>query len=97
MVSEPVLMYYEINIVTAVVLLREPWNPMTQRDVPDLYVADFGIASHVQTMATRITGQRGTPGYEAPVSCYTSSNLYMLTELAGDSWTRLSSCFLSKV
>jgi serine/threonine protein kinase len=41
---------------------------MTQRDVPDLFVADFGIASHVQTVGTRITGQRGTPGYEAPVS-----------------------------
>jgi hypothetical protein len=97
MVSEPVLMYYETKILTAVVLLREPWNPMTQRDVPGLYVADFGIASHVQTMATRITGQRGTPGYKAPVSCYTSSNLYMLTEVPGDPWTRLSSCFLSKV
>ncbi|KAH3913304.1 hypothetical protein HBI56_085230 [Parastagonospora nodorum] len=48
------------------VLLREPWNPITQRDVPDLVVADFGIASHVQTIGTRITGQRGTPGYEAP-------------------------------
>lgn len=48
------------------VLLKEPWNPMTQRDVPDLYVADFGIASQVQTLATRITGGRGTPGYEAP-------------------------------
>lgn len=48
------------------VLLKEPWNPLTQRDVPDLYVADFGIASQVQTIATRITGGRGTPGYEAP-------------------------------
>ena len=48
------------------VLLKEPWNPMTQRNVPDLYVADFGIASQVQTLATRITGGRGTPGYEAP-------------------------------
>ncbi|KAF3046903.1 hypothetical protein E8E12_006534 [Didymella heteroderae] len=48
------------------ILLKEPWNPMTQRDVPDLYVADFGIASQVQTLATRITGARGTPGYEAP-------------------------------
>ncbi|KAF1924121.1 kinase-like protein [Didymella exigua CBS 183.55] len=27
------------------VLLREPWNPVTQPNVPDLYVADFGIAS----------------------------------------------------
>ncbi|KAF2822201.1 kinase-like protein [Ophiobolus disseminans] len=48
------------------VLLREPWNPLTQRDVPDLFVADFGIASQVQTIGTRITSQRGTPGYEAP-------------------------------
>ncbi|KAL5119891.1 hypothetical protein ACEQ8H_002253 [Pleosporales sp. CAS-2024a] len=48
------------------VLLMDPWNPITQRDVPDLVVADFGIASHVQTVGTRITGQRGTPGYEAP-------------------------------
>ena len=48
------------------VLLKEPWNPLTQRNVPDLYVADFGIASQVQTLATRITGGRGTPGYEAP-------------------------------
>ncbi|KAI8943174.1 hypothetical protein NX059_001203 [Plenodomus lindquistii] len=48
------------------VLLRESWNPITQRDVPDLYLADFGIASYVQTLGTRITAQRGTPGYEAP-------------------------------
>jgi serine/threonine protein kinase len=48
------------------VLLKEPWNPLTQRNVPDLYVADFGIASQVHTLATRITGGRGTPGYEAP-------------------------------
>lgn len=48
------------------ILLKEPWNPMTQRNMPDLYVADFGIASQVQTLATRITGSRGTPGYEAP-------------------------------
>ena len=48
------------------VLLKEPWNPLTQKNVPDLYVADFGIASQVQTLATRITGGRGTPGYEAP-------------------------------
>jgi serine/threonine protein kinase len=48
------------------VLLKEPWNPLTQKNVPDLYVADFGIASKVQTLATRITGGRGTPGYEAP-------------------------------
>jgi serine/threonine protein kinase len=48
-------------------LLREPWNPIIQQDVPDLYVADFGIASHVQTVGTRVTGQRGTPGYEASV------------------------------
>lgn len=48
------------------ILLKESWNPLTQRDVPDLYVADFGIASQVQTLATRITGRRGTPGYEAP-------------------------------
>jgi hypothetical protein len=40
---------------------------MTQRDVPDLFVADFGIASRVQTIGTRLTEQRGTPGYEAPV------------------------------
>jgi serine/threonine protein kinase len=39
---------------------------MPQRDVPDLFVADFGIASQVQTLATRTTGIRGTPGYEAP-------------------------------
>ena len=48
------------------ILLKEPWNPLTQPDVPDLYIADFGIASQVQTLATRITGGRGTPGYEAP-------------------------------
>ena len=48
------------------VLLKEPWNPLTQKNVPDLYFADFGIASQVQTLATRITGGRGTPGYEAP-------------------------------
>lgn len=41
---------------------------MTQRDVPHLYLADFSIASQVQTLSTRITAQRGTPGYEAPVS-----------------------------
>lgn len=40
----------------------------TQRDVPDLYIADFGIANQVQTLRTRLTGQRGTPGYEVPVS-----------------------------
>ena len=34
--------------------------------MPDLYVADFGIASKVQTLATRFTGNRGTQGYEAP-------------------------------
>jgi serine/threonine protein kinase len=48
------------------ILLCEPWNPLTQRDVPDLYVADFGMASQVLTLATRVTGGRGTPGYEAP-------------------------------
>lgn len=48
------------------VLLREAWNPIIQRDVPDLFIADFGIASQVQTLGTRITAQRGTPGYEAP-------------------------------
>lgn len=48
------------------VLLKEPWNPITQRDVPDLYVADFGIATQVHTLATHITGRRGTQGYEAP-------------------------------
>ncbi|KAJ4376131.1 hypothetical protein N0V83_001412 [Neocucurbitaria cava] len=48
------------------VLLRKPWNPLTQRDVSDLFVADFGIASQVQTIGTRLTAQRGTPGYEAP-------------------------------
>jgi hypothetical protein len=52
------------------VLLREPWNPVIQRDVPDLYVADFGIASLVQGVGTRITSQRGTPGYEAPVRAH---------------------------
>tara|TARA_R110002003_G_scaffold171_3_gene13861 strand:- start:9416 stop:9919 length:504 start_codon:yes stop_codon:yes gene_type:complete len=58
------------HLLTKEVLLRESWNPLTQRDVPDLYVADFGIASQVQTIGTRITGQRGTPGYEAPVSSF---------------------------
>ncbi|KAF3010004.1 hypothetical protein E8E13_011397 [Curvularia kusanoi] len=48
------------------VLLKEPWNPLTQRDVPDLYIADFGMATQVQTLATRVTGNKGTPGYEAP-------------------------------
>lgn len=38
-----------------------------QQDVPQLVVADFGIASRVQNVATQFTGQRGTPGYEAPV------------------------------
>jgi hypothetical protein len=74
MVSEMVLMRHDTNVLTPAVLLREPWNPMTQRDVPDLFVADFGIASHVQTVGTRITGQRGTPGYEAPVRHYTHPN-----------------------
>ncbi|KAH8722744.1 kinase-like domain-containing protein [Phaeosphaeriaceae sp. PMI808] len=49
------------------VLLRKPWNPITQTDVPDLHVADFGIASRTQSMSTRLTTHRGTPGYEAPV------------------------------
>lgn len=48
------------------VLLKQPWNPMTQQNVPDLFVADFGIAAQVPTLTTRITGGRGTPGYEAP-------------------------------
>ncbi|KAF2788928.1 kinase-like protein [Melanomma pulvis-pyrius CBS 109.77] len=48
------------------VLLGEPWDPITQETVPSLYLADFGLASHVQTIGTRITRARGTPGYEAP-------------------------------
>ena len=48
------------------VLLKEPWNPLPQRDMLDLYVVEFGIASQVQTLATRITGDRCTPGHEAP-------------------------------
>ncbi|KAF2865140.1 kinase-like domain-containing protein [Massariosphaeria phaeospora] len=48
------------------VLLAQPWNPLTRDSVPDLYVADFGVASHVQSIGTRMTGPRGTPGYEAP-------------------------------
>jgi hypothetical protein len=57
--------------LTLEVLLLEPWDSITQRDVPDLFVADFGIASHVQTIGTRVTAQRGTPGYEAPVWIFT--------------------------
>jgi hypothetical protein len=53
--------------LTLEVLLREPWDPSTQHEVPDLFVTDFGIASHVQTIGTRLSAQRGTPGYEAPV------------------------------
>ncbi|ORY09003.1 kinase-like domain-containing protein [Clohesyomyces aquaticus] len=48
------------------VLLRDPWDPISEGTVPDLYVTDFGIASHVRTIGTRMTGQRGTLGYEAP-------------------------------
>ncbi|KAH7132292.1 kinase-like domain-containing protein [Dendryphion nanum] len=49
------------------VLLDCHWNPITEPDnVPELFVTDFGFASHVQTMRTRISGQRGTPGYQAP-------------------------------
>ena len=36
------------------VLLKEPWNPLMQRDVADLYVVDSGIANQVQTLASRI-------------------------------------------
>jgi len=49
--------------------------------VPDLFVADFGIASHVQTIGTRITGQRGTPGYEAPVWNDLRCSFHRLTSL----------------
>ncbi|KAF2709873.1 kinase-like protein [Pleomassaria siparia CBS 279.74] len=49
------------------ILLSEAWDPTTQGAVPHLFLADFGIASHVQTIGTRLTGRRGTPGYEAPV------------------------------
>ncbi|PSN66131.1 kinase-like protein [Corynespora cassiicola Philippines] len=48
------------------VLLKDKWNPLTDLEVPDLFVADFGLASRVGTIGTRFTGQRGTPGYEAP-------------------------------
>ena len=48
------------------VLLKEPWNPLPQRDMLGLYVAEIGIASQVQTLASRITGGRCTPGHEAP-------------------------------
>ncbi|KAF2659831.1 kinase-like protein [Lophiostoma macrostomum CBS 122681] len=48
------------------VLLEKPWNPLLESDVPNIYVTDFGIASHVRTLGTRFTGQRGTPPYEAP-------------------------------
>jgi hypothetical protein len=50
------------------VLLDRPWDPLLEPNVPDVYVTDFGIASHVRTLGTRFTGQRGTPPYEAPVS-----------------------------
>lgn len=58
---------YIFIVTRATVLLGEPWDPITQETVPSLYLADFGIASHVQTIGTRMTGARGTPGYEAPV------------------------------
>jgi len=55
-------------LIRDIVLLREPWNPLTEQIVPELSIADFGISSRVRTLNTRLTTQRGTPGYEAPVS-----------------------------
>jgi hypothetical protein len=75
MVSELVLMRHITVVLTATVSLREPWNLMTQRYVPDLYIVDLDITSHIQIIDTRISGQRGTPGYEAPISHYTPRNL----------------------
>jgi serine/threonine protein kinase len=48
------------------VLLGTPWDPATQETVPNLYLADFRIASHVQTLGSRLTSYRGTQGYKAP-------------------------------
>jgi serine/threonine protein kinase len=48
------------------ILLETPWDPTTQESVPNLYLADFGIAFHLQTLGTRWRSHRGTKGYKAP-------------------------------
>ncbi|KAF2257894.1 kinase-like protein, partial [Lojkania enalia] len=48
------------------VLLDTPWNPSSDPTVPNLFVTDFGIASHAKTIGTRLTWERGTEGYQAP-------------------------------